>query len=165
MNCRNCGKRIPDDSNFCQYCRTQVKEGAMPAEAIPFAGITCPQCGSHDLQVVADVQAKGVNGKKMLLGSSATASGCCGISGIGGLLGLPVAVCSNLTSAICCSPLSLFVTIPTTLMTGLGCAQLSATTGIAAGTAVGAAAGMHRAGETHTEHFWVCKHCGQKFKV
>ena len=50
-------------------------------------------------------------------------------------------------------------------MTGLGCAQLSATTGIAAGTAVGAAAGMHRAGETHTEHFWVCKHCGQKFKV
>lgn len=180
MNCKNCGKHIPDDSNFCQYCRTQVREGALPSEAIPSTGITCPQCGSHDLQVVADVQTKGFNGKKMFLGSSATTSGCCGISGagccgisgVGALLGAGVAGFSNLASAICCSPLSLFVTVPTTLLTGLGCAQLSATTSIAAattsiaaGTTVGAAVGMHRAGETHTEHFWVCKRCGQKFKV
>ncbi|WP_313994228.1 hypothetical protein [uncultured Selenomonas sp.] len=37
----------------------------------------------------------------------------------------------------------------------------SAVTGAAAGTAMG----MHGAGETHTEHLWVCRHCGQKFKV
>ena len=157
MNCKNCGKHIPNDSNFCQYCRIQVKEGTLLPEKITSAGITCPQCGSHNLQVVAEVTGKGIDGKKMCLGSSAITSSCCGLSS---LAGIPAAILGSIGTACVCPP-SLLFTIPTTLLTGLGCAQLSATTGAAGGAAIG----MHRAGETRTEHFWICKHCGQKFKV
>ena len=33
------------------------------------------------------------------------------------------------------------------------------------GTILGALCGMNGAGETHTRHLWVCKHCGAKFKL
>lgn len=158
MNCKNCGKTIPNDSNFCQYCRTPIKDIALlPEKKVSVGGITCPKCGSHDLQVVADVTAKGVNGKKMCCGSSAIGSSCCGL---GGLLAALPAIYGNLFAGICCTP-SLCITLPTTILTGIGCAQTAATTGMAGGAAIG----MHGAGETHTEHLWVCRHCGQKFKV
>ncbi len=58
--------------------------------------VTCPKCGSSNLEIVSDVKGKGVSGLKVCL---------CGIFGLCG------------------------------------------------------------AGKTKTEHYWVCKNCGNKFKV
>lgn len=179
MKCKSCGKAIPNDSNFCQYCRTQVKEVALLSKKEVSTGITCPKCGSHDLQVVADVKTKGFDGKKMCCGTSAVSSGCCGLSGLtGGASGYAAgALGTGLLGGICslalCNPILALITMPMAALAGLGCGVTGAATSAAAtsaasavtGAAAGTAMGMHGAGETHTEHLWVCRHCGQKFKV
>lgn len=180
MKCKKCGKTIPDDSNFCQHCRTPIKDvGLLPEKNVSAGGITCPKCGSYDLQVVANVTAQGVNGKKMCCGTSAVSSGCCGLSALtGGATGGATGVLgTGLLGGICsmalCNPFIALITMPLAGLAGLGCAATGAATTAATtsaasamtGAAAGASIGMHRAGETQTEHLWVCRHCGQKFKV
>ena len=167
MKCKKCGKTIPDDSNFCQHCRTPIKDvGLLPEKNVSAGGITCPKCGSYDLQVVANVTAQGVNGKKMCCGTSAGSSG-----GATGVLG--TGLLGSICSVALCNPFIALITMPLAGLAGLGCAATGAATTAATtsaasamtGAAAGASIGMHRAGETQTEHLWVCRHCGQKFKV
>ena len=96
MRCKKCGKDIPNDSKFCQYCQAPIseqerREGEMEADRV-----RCPHCGSTNLDVISDVRGKGVDFWKLC---------CCGFFGLCG------------------------------------------------------------AGDTHTEHFWLCKNCGTKFKI
>lgn len=56
MNCPKCGKRLPDDSEFCQYCGSKLADAsvsagnAAPASAPELAGKTCPFCKAPFLE-------------------------------------------------------------------------------------------------------------------
>jgi RNA polymerase subunit RPABC4/transcription elongation factor Spt4 len=112
MYCKKCGKKIPDDSKFCPCCGSAIENSTTKALSTTTSSIahvdsskssthriSCPWCGSEELQAISKVTSEGFGLERCLL---------CGLCGICGLLGL---------------------------------------------------------GETTTEHYWVCRNCGKKFKI
>lgn len=83
MKCPKCGKNIPANSKFCQYCRASVT--APQNAVVPYrkktSSVVCPKCGSDNLQLITEVRGRGVD----------TSAACCG--------GLTVGMC-------CCLPLA-----------------------------------------------------------
>lgn len=86
MKCNKCGKIIPNDSEFCQYCRAKVTpQQLIVAEKEHRSGVRCPRCGSKDLEIVMDVKSQGVSGSLACCGS---VGGCFICGPCGALLGL-----------------------------------------------------------------------------
>ncbi len=52
MKCANCGAEIPNTSNFCEYCGSQISvEMKKEQEQLKKEG--CPKCGSSNIAFTA----------------------------------------------------------------------------------------------------------------
>ena len=127
MKCYKCGRLIKDNSVFCRYCGAKVnKDANLPAtnnEDNQKTGIKCINCGSTNLQAIANVKGQGASGENMCLGSS-------------------LCTLTSLPTCLCCGPF---------------CTPFA--------SILGALFGLDGAGEVRTEHLWVCKNCGTKFRI
>ena len=45
MFCRNCGRQIPDDAVFCDYCGTRTNSESYSGSNDELHSLSCPACG------------------------------------------------------------------------------------------------------------------------
>lgn len=44
--CENCGKELPSDAMFCNFCGTKVEQKVVQAPEVPAGSFECPACGA-----------------------------------------------------------------------------------------------------------------------
>ena len=59
MYCKQCGRNNPDDNTYCTGCGAPLKDVVY---VVPDGGgVTCPNCGSHNCQVINEVHTTGTD--------------------------------------------------------------------------------------------------------
>lgn len=51
MYCKNCGKQMPDNTNFCADCGTQQNTNAMQQNNNNINTLKCSHCGSNNVNI------------------------------------------------------------------------------------------------------------------
>ena len=90
MKCPKCGKNIPVDSKFCQYCRAPVavSQNAVVPYRKQSSGVVCPNCGSDNLQIITEVRGRGVDTGAACCGGLTVGMFCLPLAPLGALCGM-----------------------------------------------------------------------------
>jgi len=88
MFCGKCGEQIPDDSQACPNCGTRTGGSSVIPSVPVSAGVSCPDCGSKNLQTIVESNTSGSGG------GYGTGKGCLGFL-LFGPLGLLCGSCGS----------------------------------------------------------------------